>query len=117
MKNLKLLTIGLCIATTTMLTAQDLSQRGPLAFSIYDMNNDGVITSVEFNDIKAQRINEKYQDGKLMRKARYSPIFEDIDIDKDNVISKDELNIHQKAQYNKNKRDGNKRNKGKGMNR
>jgi Ca2+-binding EF-hand superfamily protein len=117
MKNLKLLTIGLCIATMTMLAAQDLSKRGSLPFSTYDINNDGKITSKEFNDIKAQRMNEKYQDGKLMRKARHSPAFEDIDINKDTVISKDELNIHQKAQLNKNQRAGNKQNKGKGMNR
>ncbi len=96
MKTLKLLTIGFFVFGATILAAETLPTRGPLPFSTYDKDNNNVITVKEFNVIKKQRIVQKYQDGRVMKK---SVAFSDIDTNADGIITKEELKVHQDKRF------------------
>lgn len=76
--------------------AQTLTPTGPLPFDVYDKNNDAKISATEFNAIKQQRMNQKSQDGRLLKNAGNSAAFTDIDKNHDGIINKNELMIHQK---------------------
>ncbi len=96
MKALKLILAGLIVTGATFLVAETLPTRGPLPFSTYDKDNNNVITVKEFNVIKKQRIEQKYQEGRLMRNA---VDFSDIDTNSDGIITKEELKIHQDKRF------------------
>jgi len=116
MKTLKIITTGLFVLGTTFLVAENLPVNGPLAFNTYDKDNNKIITVKEFDLIKAQRMAQNKQDGKLMRNAKNAPIFSDIDTNTDGIITQKELKIHQKIRFNQrvNKRNSNMK-KGMGM--
>lgn len=92
MKTLKYLTATLLIGAISLFAA---SNNGPMSFSSYDTNNDGNISSEEFNTVKATNMAQKAQEGRLMKNAENSPQFEDIDANKDGLISKEELQVFQ----------------------
>ena len=96
MKTLKLLTIGFLVFGATILAAETLPTRGPLPFSTYDNDNNNVITLQEFNIIKKQRLNQKFQSGYL---SRNSVVFSDIDVNADGKITPTELKTHQDNRY------------------
>lgn len=97
MKNLKILLLSTALACSTLIVAEDLPDRGPISFGAYDTNGDGIVNKGEFNSLKERRMNQKEEQGRLMRNAYMSPVFEDVDTNKDGKISKDELRIHQQT--------------------
>lgn len=97
MKNLKILLLSTALACSTLIVAEDLPDRGPVSFGAYDTNGDGIVNKGEFNSLKERRMNQKEEQGRLMRNAYMSPAFEDVDTNKDGKITKDELRIHQQT--------------------
>lgn len=93
MKTLKIAT--LIVAVSTILFAQNLPNKGPIPFGAYDSNNDGKITQSEFEDTRAKRMSEKYEQGYSLKNAQNAPSFESIDKNKDGVLTKEELQEHQ----------------------
>ena len=95
------LTLGLGAANAD---DDGIPDRGPIPFSAYDKDGDGVITEEEFDAIRAQRMQQgggqgqcrgKGQgkgQGKGMGKGRDVPSFEDFDADGDEFISEQEFN-------------------------
>lgn len=112
MKTLKYLTASVVISSLSLFAA---SNNAPMSFSSYDMNNDGQITSEEFNTVKANNMAQKAEEGRLMKNAANSPQFEDIDANKDGVISKEELQIFQQNRLQERKTYMNSNGMGSGM--
>ncbi len=77
-------------------------------FTEYDLNNDGKITSKEFEEGRTKRMTNLAQEGKMLRNAGNAPAFEDIDTNKDGTITPNELEAHQTQQMqNQTKGNGN----------
>ena len=95
MKNLKTVLLSVALVCTTVVVAQDLPNRGPAPFAIYDADGSGSISKDEFDSLKEKKMNQKVEEGKLLKNAGSSPVFEDIDTNKDGNISKEELKIFQ----------------------
>lgn len=100
MKALKLLTTGIFLLGTSILLAQTLPARGPISFSVYDTDNNNVITKKEFNLIKEKRMLQNAQLGKMMKNQSNSANFSDIDTNLDGIITTKELQIHQDKRFN-----------------
>ncbi|MDD2383155.1 MAG: EF-hand domain-containing protein [Sulfurospirillaceae bacterium] len=72
--------------------------RGPMSFSVYDTNKDGVISEEEFYAVKAARMQNKADAGMPMRNAGNSPDFTFFDTNKDGKITPEELQKGQATQ-------------------
>lgn len=88
------------LTIATVVFAQNLPDKGPVAFDVYDVNKDNQISQAEFNAIKNQRMTEKYNKGYPMRKAGSSPTFEDMDLNKDGKIIQTEMTTFQQQRFN-----------------
>jgi Ca2+-binding EF-hand superfamily protein len=73
------------------LGATDLTKKGPMDFEAYDSDKNGFISKTEFYDLRDKRMNEKAQQGMLMRNAGNAPTFEEFDTNGDNQLTKMEL--------------------------
>lgn len=83
------------------LNAQQLNSRGPIPFSVYDSNKDGVVTQKEFYDMRAKRIEQKVNQGMPMRNVGNAPSFEEFDSNNDGKLTELELIKGQNAQMQK----------------
>lgn len=99
MKKLTLMAVSMCLIGATILVAQSLPNRGPLPFSVYDVDNNQIITLQEFENVKAKRMAQKMSQGKMIRNAGKSTSFESIDLDSNGQITKEELAIHQQQRF------------------
>jgi Ca2+-binding EF-hand superfamily protein len=68
---------------------------GMPAFSDFDTNGDGNLTSQEFYDARAERMRQRAQQGFPMRNAPYAPTFESLDGDGDSRVSPEEFGAAQ----------------------
>ncbi|WP_440873683.1 EF-hand domain-containing protein [Thalassotalea sp. PLHSN55] len=84
-------------------TAENLPQRGPIPFDVYDKNGDGLISETEFMEIRAERISQKASDKRSMRGATGAPSFSAFDSDNNGSLTKQELEAGQKKQQEKRK--------------
>ncbi len=76
-------------------------------FTDYDLNNDGAISENEFQEARAKRMNQRTEEGKMLRNAGNAPSFADIDTNKDGTLSQEEFQSHQAQQMqNKGNRAG-----------
>jgi len=86
--------ILLTVISTTLVTtlgATDFSKKGPSSFEDYDMDKNGLISEVEFYDLRAKKMESKAQQGMRMKNATNAPSFEYFDTNNDKQISKIEL--------------------------
>lgn len=65
------------------------------AYSDFDTNADGAVTSDEFYAFRAQRMAARAEAGGKMKNAKNAPTFEDLDLDGDGYLSADEFAEHQ----------------------
>ena len=66
-------------------------RRGPMPFEVYDLNQDGVVTAEEHAQVRRDRQAIRARSGYPMRNAASAPSFEQIDTDKSDSISREEL--------------------------
>jgi hypothetical protein len=92
------LTAGLVSASPGEMDDDLYAHRGPLPFEAYDQNDDGNLSSDEFQDVRAARMKYRAEQGYRMRNAARAPSFEQIDANGDGSISSDELSKHQTEQ-------------------
>lgn len=111
MKTFKIALIATLVSTSSLLAQPN----GPMPFSSFDTNNDGIITRYEFSYVKKERMLEKEQEGKLLRNAQNSANFWDIDTNGDGEINKNEYQIHQEKQFKTKMMNNNKTRPGNGM--
>jgi Ca2+-binding EF-hand superfamily protein len=110
MKNIsKMIKLSLVVAGTlsvmsSSVVAEDLSNRGPIDFSTYDMNKDGFVSEKEFDDIRVKRMEEKAQSGMPMKNAGNAPSFSMFDVNKDGKLTEVELLKGQNKQMQNNQK-------------
>lgn len=112
MKKFTFLTVCMCFLGATVVVAQPLPNKGPLPFSTYDVDNNQIITLQEFENVKAKRMAQKLDQGKMLKNANKAATFESIDLDGNGQITKEELTTHQQQRFQQR---GNQKNKGMGM--
>ena len=65
------------------------------AFNEFDLNADGMIIIEEFDEVRDRRIDERRQEGYMMKNLANAPSFEALDGDGDGAISPAEFADHQ----------------------
>ena len=109
---LSIVLISALCALSVPLSAQNIPQRGPIPFSIYDTNKDGFVSQTEFRETRAKRMSQKAKQGMPMRNNSNAPDFNMFDVDKNGKLSKLELREGQNRQMRKNRAN---KNLGQGM--
>jgi hypothetical protein len=65
---------------------------GPMTFSSFDRDGDGVVTEQELATARGERMAARAAQGMPMRGAANAPAFSDIDLNGDGLMTADELN-------------------------
>lgn len=81
--------------------AEQMPQRGPIPFYIYDIDSNGYISQDEFNTRRGQRMESRAAQGFPMRSMASEPNFMQFDTDKDGQLNPDELARGQLQQMQK----------------
>ena len=71
------------------------------SFADFDLDGDGVIVEVEFNEAHAEKMSEMAAKGHQMKHADNAPGFSGIDSNGDGEISEQEFSEHQAAHHQK----------------
>jgi len=67
-------------------------------FAEHDLNNDGKITKSELEEARTKRMNQKAQEGKMLRNAGNAPSFASMDKNNDGILNQEEFRLHQTEQ-------------------
>ena len=65
------------------------------AFADFDLDGDGKIITTEFDEARNRRIEERVQQGYMMKNLANAPTFDQLDTDTDGAISPEEFAAHQ----------------------
>ncbi|MEN8174421.1 MAG: EF-hand domain-containing protein [Pseudomonadota bacterium] len=65
-------------------------KRGPVPYEAFDRDHDDAISAEEFAETHAQRVAVRSEAGYPMRHAKNAPTFEQLDIDGNGSISREE---------------------------
>jgi Ca2+-binding EF-hand superfamily protein len=86
-------------AAAPLLNAQTANQppRGPMPFTAFDQDGNGVVTQQEFETTHAQRMAARAAAGAQMRGAANVPTFAEFDLDGDGKLMPDEFAQAQQA--------------------
>jgi Ca2+-binding EF-hand superfamily protein len=79
-------------------TEVDIPTRGPIPFSVYDLDGSGMIDAREFSSIQEDRQHQRAAQHIPKSKSPPPPTFDDYDRNGDGGINEDELLAGQKAQ-------------------
>jgi len=88
-------------AVPAMVQAEELPDRGPVPFHLYDTDGNNLISEDEFYDVRAKRMQKRADDGFPMRNAGNAPDFSEFDSNGDGTLTPEELSAGQQAQMNK----------------
>ena len=67
-------------------------------FADFDVDGNGVISETEWQEGQAKRMQERAEEGRMMKNAGNAPSFADIDTDKDGKVTPAEFQQHQMQQ-------------------
>lgn len=98
MKFPKILVTSVLVLLGSFAQAEDLPARGPIPFTTYDADGNGVVTEAEFNAIRAERMEDRAEAGRPMRGLANASSFADFDKDADGKLTPAELAAGQQAQ-------------------
>ncbi|EIC20886.1 EF-hand domain-containing protein [Thiorhodovibrio frisius] len=70
---------------------------GPMPFTVFDQDSDGIVTEQEFNSIRAERMAARAAAGAPMNGAANAPTFADFDSNGDGQLMPDEFAAGQQA--------------------
>lgn len=93
-----LVVAGLMSVVPTFLAAQNVQQgagRNMPVFENFDLNKDGFLTKSELDDARAKRVEEKKEDGRMLRNSAKHSEFSEIDLNGDGKVTKEEFTSHQ----------------------
>lgn len=91
---LTLITLGLLSVVPVISLAQNMGRSMP-SFESFDLNGDGHLTESELNDARAKRVEEKKEEGRLLRNSGNHAEFVEIDLNGDGKVTKEEFTSHQ----------------------
>ena len=95
------LLLTLLCSTVTLATAdtgEEVPLRGPIPFSVYDLDGSGMIDEQEFNSVQEDRQYQRVMQRIPKTNAPPPPTFAEYDRNGDGQINEDELLAGQKAQ-------------------
>lgn len=91
-KRVWLLTAAIGLGLPAVAAAEgEVPDRGPIPFSAFDHDGDGVVSREEFHTTRGDRMSQRAEEGRPMRGHATAPTFEDFDSNGDGVLSEDEL--------------------------
>jgi Ca2+-binding EF-hand superfamily protein len=91
----------LLCGSVTLVSAEadgDIPTRGPIPFSVYDLDGSGMIDEQEFSSVQVDRLHQRAAQHIPKSNSPAPPNFDDYDRNGDGAISEDELLAGQKAQ-------------------
>ena len=88
-------------AVPAVAQAQELPDRGPVPFNLYDTDGNNLISEDEFYAVRAKRMQKRADAGFPMRNAGNAPDFSEFDSNCDGTLTPEELSAGQQAQMNK----------------
>lgn len=92
--------ILLALATAPLMAADpDPSGRGPIPFENFDANGDGYVSQEEFGQARANRVQQRAEQGGQFRNQANAPGFADIDSNGDGRLSREEVQAHHRQRY------------------
>lgn len=86
-----LFSIGLLAVVLTQPVAAETGQRGPVPFSVHDLDGDGYVSRAEFDDFRARRQAERAAEGRRLRNVPRLLSFDEIDVNRDGRIDEAEM--------------------------
>lgn len=95
---LTLITVGLLSIVPVVSSAKNVQQgmgRNMPTFESFDLNNDGHLTESEMKEAREKRIQEKKEEGRMLKNSKDFCEFSEIDSDGDGKVSKDEFKAYQ----------------------
>jgi len=104
-----------CAVGPTVTQAEELPLRGPIPFSAYDRDGNGLISADEFNTVRGERTQIQATQGMPMRGAATAPAFSQLDANGDGSVTPDELAAGQRAQMERRRAAGMGAGQGRGM--
>lgn len=88
----------LALIACATLQAEELPPSGPIPFSVYDKDSNGVISEAEFNTVRSERMSQRATAGMPMRNAGNMPMFSAFDSNSDGQLTQKELSAGQQGQ-------------------
>ncbi len=92
---------AVALGFTMQVQAADLGVPGPLSFSDYDMDRNGVISAEEFQTVREKREAALKAAGHQVKGMETAPSFSDLDANGDGGITPSELAAGQRARQGK----------------
>ncbi|EGV18083.1 EF-hand domain-containing protein [Thiocapsa marina] len=84
-------TVAAAFAAPLALAQQPPPPRGPMTFSAFDLDGDGIVTEQEFDTAQSQRMAERAAQGAPIRGAANAPAFSDFDMNGDGRMTTEEF--------------------------
>ncbi|KHF24981.1 hypothetical protein [Solemya velum gill symbiont] len=93
----KFVSLALLLGTASVPYVQSAQtpMRGPIPFESFDRDGNGAISEQEFYSVRGERMAARAAQGRMLRRAAQAPSYEDIDLNGDKVISREEHAEHQ----------------------
>ncbi len=91
---LSLIAIGLLSVLPVVASAQNAGRDMP-TFESFDLNSDGTLTESELSEARDARIQERKEDGRMLRNVKEHYEFSRMDSNEDGVVNKQEFLDHQ----------------------
>jgi hypothetical protein len=95
---LTLIIVGLLSVAPVVSSAKDVQQgmgRNMPTFESFDLNSDGYLTESEMKEAREKRIQEKKDEGRMLRNSKDYCEFSKVDSDGDGKVTKDEFKSYQ----------------------
>ncbi|MFA5233283.1 MAG: hypothetical protein WC390_02705 [Sulfurimonas sp.] len=94
-----LIAVGLLSIVPVVVSAQNGGRDMP-KFESFDLNSDGTLTEDELNEAREKRVQERKDDGRMLRNAKEHYEFSRMDANEDGVVNKQEFLDHQTRRRN-----------------
>lgn len=91
---LSLITLSLLLVAPVGVLAQNMGRDMP-TFESFDLNSDGTLTESELNEARDKRVQERKEDGRMLRNTKSHYEFSKMDADEDGLVNKKEFLDHQ----------------------
>lgn len=91
---LSLIAVSLLSIVPVVASAQNSGRDMP-TFENFDLNSDGTLTESELGEAREKRVQERKNDGRMLRNTKWHYEFSRMDANEDGVVNKQEFLDHQ----------------------